>query len=181
MGIQLFAEDGLEVMKRGRWDHVITDPDYEKQPHVGLYRANCDGNVLVFCDPTKRPAGSNPDEVLFWLKPQSTKWSTKRCNKFVEEILVYKGKKSVFNVLHWSSMTGMFNDGFLTKPEHPYGKPPTLIEKLLLMYTSPGDTVFDPFMGSGTVGVACAKHGRNYVGCETDPKFFEVAKRLTGA
>lgn len=169
--------DGLKVLRSRAWDHVITDPDYDHQPDVSNYLSQCEGNVLLFCDPTRRPAGRNPDEVLFWLKPQSTKWSTKRCNKFVEEVLVYRGRQSVFNPVHWSSMTGMFTDGFVEKPPHPYGKPPTLVEKLVLMYTSPGDTVFDPFCGAGTVGAACMKHGRNFVGVEQDRKFYEMARK----
>ena len=93
-----------------------------------------------------------------------------------EEILVYRGRTPVFNCLHWSSMTGIFTDDFMAKPDHPYAKPPTLAEKLVLMYTNPGDLVYDPFCGSGTVGVACLKHGRKYVGCEIDRKYYEMAK-----
>lgn len=167
--------DGLEVLKSQMWDHIITDPDYVRQPDVSHYLESCTGNVLLFCDPTERPKGPNPDEVLFWMKPQSTKWSTKRCNKFVEEILVYRGKTSVFTPIHWSSMTGVFTDGFVSKPPHPYAKPITLIEKLVLMYSKPGDTIFDPFAGSGTVGIAALSLGRKYVGCEINPIFHQMA------
>lgn len=38
-------------------------------------------------------------------------------------------------------------------------------------------TVLDPFMGSGTTGVACVQLGRNFIGCEIDPQYFEIAKR----
>ena len=169
--------DGLELLKTRQWDHIITDPDYDHQPDASVYREHCPGNILLFCDPVRRPPGPNPDEVLFWLKPQSTKWSTKRCNKFVEEILVYRSRKHVFNCLHWSSMTGMFRDDFMGKPDHPYAKPPTLMEKLVLMYTNPGDLVYDPFCGSGTVGVACLKHGRKYVGCEIERKYYDMARK----
>jgi len=170
--------DGLEFLRSGmQFDHIITDPDYENQPPVAGYREHCAGNILLFCDPIQRPVGPNPDEVLFWMKPQSTKWSTKRCNRFVEEILVYKGKKNpVFNPIHWSGMTGMFTDGFIVKPPHPYAKPVPMMEKLVLMYTNPGDLVFDPFCGSGTVGVACKLHGRRYIGVEKDIGYFELAQ-----
>lgn len=168
--------DGLKVLRSRTWDHIITDPDYENQPPVGEYLAHCDGNVLIFCDPTRRPNGRSPDEVLFWLKPPAYKNVSKRCAKMVDEILVFRGKKSVFNPVHWSSMTGVFTDGFVAKSPHPYGKPPTLVEKLVLMYTRPGDTVFDPFCGAGTVGTACLKHGRKFVGCELDKKYYEMAR-----
>ena len=38
-------------------------------------------------------------------------------------------------------------------------------------------TILDPFMGSGTTGVACVQTGRNFIGCEIDPGYFEIAKR----
>ncbi len=47
------------------------------------------------------------------------------------------------------------------------------IEKL----TKEGDTVLDPFMGSGTTGVACKELGRNFVGIEIDPEYYNITKR----
>ena len=45
-----------------------------------------------------------------------------------------------------------------------------------------GMAVFDPFMGSGTTGVACVQLGRNFIGCEIDPKYFAIAqKRIADA
>jgi len=45
-----------------------------------------------------------------------------------------------------------------------------------------GDTVMDPFMGTGTTNLAAAKWGRNSVGIEVDPGYFELAnKRLSSA
>lgn len=41
---------------------------------------------------------------------------------------------------------------------------------------SPGATVFDPFMGSGTTGVACVRTGRDFIGAETDPTCFAIAE-----
>lgn len=38
-------------------------------------------------------------------------------------------------------------------------------------------TILDPFMGSGTTGVACLLMGRNFMGCEIDEEYFEIAKR----
>ena len=42
------------------------------------------------------------------------------------------------------------------------------------------DTIFDPFMGSGTTGVACVQTGRNFIGCEIDPKYFAIAETEWG-
>ena len=39
-----------------------------------------------------------------------------------------------------------------------------------------GATVLDPYMGSGTTGIACIQMGRNFIGIEIDPGYFEIAK-----
>lgn len=171
----IYNDDGLKILKNQYWDHIITDPDYVNQPPIQEYRNQCDGNIIIFCDARKRPVGPEPDEVLFWMKPISTKWSTKRCNRFVEEILVYRGKKSVFNPIHWSSMTGVFTDEFVSKPSHPYAKPIRMLEKLILMYTNEGQHVFDPFCGSGTTSVAAKMHRRKFSGCEINPEFYQMS------
>lgn len=61
--------------------------------------------------------------------------------------------------------------------QHPTQKPVRLLERIIALVTQPGDTIFDPFMGSGTTGVACVQTGRNFIGCEIDPGYFEIAKR----
>jgi len=60
---------------------------------------------------------------------------------------------------------------------HPTEKPLTLIEKFLINSSDIGNTVFDPFMGSGTTGVTALKLGRRFVGIEINPKYFEIAKQ----
>lgn len=58
---------------------------------------------------------------------------------------------------------------------HPTEKPIPLMRELLQDFTNPGDTILDPFMGSGTTGVACAKMGRKFIGIELDKKYFDIA------
>ena len=172
----IYNEDGLERLKQGGWSHVISDPDYKSQPPVSEYRKYCRGNIVLFCDARWRPEHKEPiSSVLHWKKPLCTKWSTKQPNRFIEEILVFKGKPPIFNPIHWSSMSGIFDDGFISKPDHPYAKPITMMEKLILMYSNPGDLIFDPFCGSGTTGIAAKRHNRRFVGCEIDPKRFADA------
>lgn len=60
---------------------------------------------------------------------------------------------------------------------HPTQKPDALLRYLILTYTNPGDTVLDPFMGSGTTGVACMQTGRNFIGIELDEGYYNTAKK----
>jgi len=63
--------------------------------------------------------------------------------------------------------------------KHPTQKPVTLLERCILASTNPGDSVLDPFMGSGTTGVACLNTGRAFTGIEVDGSHVELAiKRL---
>lgn len=62
--------------------------------------------------------------------------------------------------------------------QHPTQKPVSLMRWCLDMAKVPqGATVLDPFMGSGTTGVACMQTGRNFIGCEIDPGYFAIAKK----
>ena len=63
------------------------------------------------------------------------------------------------------------------KPDHPSPKPLNVMMWFIESTTKPGDTVFDPFMGSGTTGVACMKLGRKFIGCEIKPEYFHTAER----
>lgn len=62
------------------------------------------------------------------------------------------------------------------KKHHQTEKPVELLEKLLAISLD-GGTIFDPFMGSGSTGVACVKTGRRFIGMELDQGYFEAAKR----
>lgn len=66
--------------------------------------------------------------------------------------------------------------------EHPTPKPVALMERMVSCSTDSGATVLDPFMGSGTTGVACMNFGRRFVGVEVAPRFFDIAcKRIEAA
>ena len=54
--------------------------------------------------------------------------------------------------------------------------PEQLANDHIISWSNEGDTILDPFMGSGTTGVACKNLGRNFIGIEKDDKYFEIAK-----
>ena len=56
------------------------------------------------------------------------------------------------------------------------------MSELVGLFSTPGETILDPFMGSGTTGVACVKLGRKFIGIEIDPTYFDIAcKRIADA
>lgn len=90
---------------------------------------------------------------------------------------------SVFNL--WEG--GKYKSNVLKYPKdrdgfHPTQKPLALMEDLIKTFSNPGNVVLDPFMGSGSTGVACVNTGRKFIGMELDGNYFEIAqKRITEA
>ena len=99
-------------------------------------------------------------EMFSWYVKQGAKWTFNRQNES------YDG-----SVMAYPSESG---GGF--KRYHPCQKNVRLLEELIKRHSNHGDTVFDPFMGSGSTGVACANTGRDFVGIELDGKYFDIAK-----
>jgi site-specific DNA-methyltransferase (adenine-specific) len=60
---------------------------------------------------------------------------------------------------------------------HPTVKPVELMKYLIKLITPPGGTVLDPFNGSGSTGCAAVELGYDYIGCELDPAYVEIAQR----
>jgi DNA modification methylase len=71
----------------------------------------------------------------------------------------------------WTGLTGA------STRDHPAPYPTELAERLIRMFSFVGDTVLDPFMGTGTTNIAAAHCGRNSIGCEIDPHYFAMAER----
>lgn len=65
--------------------------------------------------------------------------------------------------------------------EHPTEKPVSLMEVWIKNSSRRGDVILDPFMGSGTTGVAAARIGRKFVGIEIEPLYFDIACRRVQA
>lgn len=71
----------------------------------------------------------------------------------------------------WSGLTGA------STRLHPAPYPEELAARLVRMFSFVGDTVLDPFMGTGTTTVAAAKWGRNSIGVEIDPSYCDIAEK----
>lgn len=92
----------------------------------------------------------------------------------------------------WTSLPGVStkriiynNNGLMAKEKgrvHPTQKPVGVMEWCLQQLPSDSKEILDPFMGSGTTGVACAKLGRKFIGIELEEKYFDIAcKRIEEA
>ena len=94
-------------------------------------------------------------------------------NPFADAELIYTNlnkpvKKIVFK-----------QQGFITDSKdvrvHPTQKPSELVQQLIEQFSSEGDIVFDPYIGSGTTAVAAMRSGRKYIGVEISKAFYEIA------
>lgn len=83
-----------------------------------------------------------------------------------------RGRK-VFNA-HCKNTVMKHSNG--SRKIHPTQKNVKLFEELILDNTAEGETVLDPFMGSGTTAIACLNHNRNYIGFELSKEYHELAE-----
>lgn len=90
-----------------------------------------------------------------------------------------RGEKKRWNA---GGSHGNYVGALVTDGAHPTGKPLPLFTQFVERFTDEEETILDPFMGSGTTGVAAVQMGRKFIGIEREPKYFEIAcKRIEDA
>ena len=107
-------------------------------------------------------------------------WDKKNSGDFADcEIAWTNLKKAIRKIEHlWNGMIRKGNE----ERFHPTQKPVGVMEWCINHLPDNTHTILDPFMGSGTTGVACAKMGRSFIGIELDPDYFDIAcKRIEDA
>ena len=72
---------------------------------------------------------------------------------------------------------GMMRANGEPRGDHPMQKPVGVMSWVIQQLPDDAQTILDPFMGSGTTGVACARMGRRFIGIEIEPRYFEIACR----
>lgn len=96
----------------------------------------------------------------------------------------YKTRTSTFNnngrMLHDFIETSVAPMSEKKYGKHPTQKPEQLISHFVRTLSNEGDTVLDPFMGSGTAAVVCKKENRNFIGIELNPQYVEIALNRIG-
>jgi len=178
--VRLICGDCLEVLPTlGKVDAVVTDPPYgvgfDDWDHNLVsfawldYCKQAADFVVVTCGNGNQYEYPKPIWMNAWSRPGSIQYAKHGGFCHWEPVLVY-GQKSPFDVDCKVFPPNSKNEGI----DHPCPKPVRLMEWLV----SPFDgTVLDPFMGSGTTGVACVRTSRKFIGIEREPKYFEIAKR----
>jgi site-specific DNA-methyltransferase (adenine-specific) len=166
--------------------------DEIREPFVAAAEAACEGWLIAFCTPegvAKWADKINESNIKYkracvWVKPDCTPqlngqgpaqgaenfvcaWAGKGYSRWNSG-----GKRGVYT----HNTNGPQRDG-----RHPTEKPLSLMAEIIADFTKPGDTILDPFMGSGTTGVAAVRAGRNFIGIERDPKYFEIARSRIAA
>lgn len=112
-------------------------------------------------------------QLIVWDKGNATP-NKYYLNAYELILMLRKGKAKNINVMGTKNILTIPN--IIRTKKHPTEKPAELMQILVENSTNPGDTVLDPFMGVGGVGVACKNCGRNFVGIEIDEKYYEVAE-----
>jgi len=203
-GVQLYLGDCLSIMPElaaGSVDAVVTDPPYalpahyyvrkrgEEQPQRSLGDLSIvehwfhwvvsyfpSGPAYIFCD---------GQSYAVFFRSCYDKW--RRIRPIVwDKVVSFNGYtwRHQFELIAWCDSGEKLPTGdgdilrFRAVPVderlHPAEKPIPLLLRLIEKTTG---TILDPFMGSGTTGVACVQTGRKFIGIEIDPGYFEIAKK----
>lgn len=114
---------------------------------------------------------------IIWDRRGTTGHANGRC-RLSDERIYQIGRPKVFNDLGYTTIWQIPP----TKNDfHVCSFPEELVERCILMSTNEGDTVLDPYMGSGTTGIVCKQLNRNFVGIEQDDEYFKISSdRING-
>ena len=188
----LFQADCLELMPTlGGFDAVVTDPPYGIGWTPRVNHKDQKWVDVVDFNP-KRIAGMGKAATIWGAEylaprlPASKSWLTwvKRPisgSDFTEDARTYATVELAWTNIGKSAFFAHVWDGGMRAGDpanrtfcHPSQKPIELMQWCLRRH---GDatTILDPFMGSGTTGVACVKLGRKFTGIELDPDYFDIA------
>jgi DNA modification methylase len=196
-GIEIYCGDCREILPTlGKVDAVVTDPPYgigkDGQKQSSGKHGGRKAYEFLGWDKSRPERSvfdlilSAADQHLIWggnyfadFLPATGKWLVwdkgQRINQSDGELAwtSHYGALRIFELNRVALMT----DGAL----HPTQKPVEIM-KWSIEQLEPAVSILDPFMGSGTTGVAAVNLGRKFIGIEIEPKYYEIAKkRITDA
>ena len=181
--------------KYDEYDDLMSDEDYENM--LAMFQGYPTAIIHYPEEMMKYivPALGVPDEVCAWcynlnlprqfrlinfydvkvdfnkVKQPYKNPNDKRIKKLIEA-----GSKGT-RMYDWFSDIQIVKNVSKEKTSHPCPVPVALMERIILLTTNEGDTVLDPFMGSGTTAIACMKNNRNYIGFEISRQYFNIANK----
>ena len=169
----LYLGDCREILPTlPKVDAVVTDPPYPD--HLANELSYVDGQIEFLSDiPTIQFVFWSAVEcfpldwtsIHIWHKPNG------QSSKHYERIFERNGQLPC-KVYREAAILPNYTQFARESVNHPTQKPVRLLEKLVKKTKG---LVVDPFMGSGTTGVACANLGRKFIGIEIEPKYFDIA------
>jgi site-specific DNA-methyltransferase (adenine-specific) len=185
-GVELWLGDCREILPTlGRFDACVTDPPYGigiaanpvRQKHAksdwdnappdattfDLIRTASEHQIIWGGNYFGMPASQG---FLIWDKKQPENFSLAMCE------MAWLSKQQPAKMWRQSVLS--------YEKDHPTQKPVPLMEWCIRLLDA--ETIIDPFMGSGSTGVAAARVGKHFTGIEIEPKYFEIAvRRITDA
>lgn len=111
--------------------------------------------------------------IIIWFKNNATP-NKYYLNAYEMILMLRKGKAKNINNMGTKNVLQINN--IIGNKKHPTEKPVELMKILIENSSGGGQLVLDPFMGSGSTGVACKQTGRDFIGIEIDEKYFKIAK-----
>jgi DNA modification methylase len=185
----LYQGDCREILPTlGKVDAVVTDPPYGIGRDGKRRCSRHKGYDYLGWD-AERPAAELfellrrvSDEQIVWggnyfadLLPPGGKWLVwDKCQRIDQSDgeLAYTSMSGALRIFDMNRIVLQY-DGAV----HPTQKPVELMKWSVQQLPPNSQTILDPFMGSGTTGVACAKLGRSFIGIELETKYFDIACR----
>ena len=162
--IRKLSKDGADNVTFD-WDIMLLELDRVSKQWVYVFAGDKTGNVRSFF--TERDCMTR---LGIWEKTNPTPLHAQYIwLSSIEPCAIARKHHATYNNF-FKSPIWKYPAG--TSEDHPTQKPIELMEEIILSSTNPGDVVLDPFMGSGTTGIACMITGRNFIGIEIDPTYF---------
>lgn len=185
-------ESGERSVEYGALDFSAMTEDLRNASAQACFEI-CNGWMLTFCQAeavaawrdSHIAAGAKYKRAMVWLKPDGAPQFTGDRPGMGYESIVASWCGTGRSTWNGGGRHGVFSHAQRDNnnpKQHMTQKPIALMRELVGLFTTAGQTILDPFMGSGTTGVAAIQLGRAFIGIEREPKYFDVAcKRLEQA
>ena len=194
-----WIKECLRVLDKGRMLCVNSSPVIEARAsrNSRSRRYNIPADIHGIC----HGQGAWFAEDITWEKPEGAAINRNQRFHVDRHPMQWRANGTTERIMAWQKPTDKLNDNIIKAHDsthrlsgeydrgevwrinpchgslHPATFPVEIPARLINYYSWPGEVILDPFMGSGTTGVACVKAGRHFVGIEKVPEYFDIATR----